>query len=67
MTARDRYPTERPDAVLENSAEAVRAFGPPAHVEVLLLKPAHVFELTSGKLVAYTTGQGDTILLAYDE
>ena len=64
---RDLYVVERPDALLENSIEAVRRYDPPATPEVLLLKPSELVELLSGKLIAYTTTHGDTLLLAVDE
>ncbi|MBK8200203.1 MAG: hypothetical protein IPK75_17800 [Acidobacteria bacterium] len=66
-SARETYPAERPDATLEPTAAAVRAFGPPGHTELLLLTPSQVLALVGGKLIAYTTGQGDTLLLAYDD
>lgn len=67
LRARDLYPIERPDATIVDTIAAVRAFDPPTNPEIVLLTPAQVLELVSGKLIAYTTPGGDTILLAYDE
>lgn len=64
---RDLYPIERPDATIANTIDAVRAFDPPSNPEILLLKPAQILELVSGKLIIYTTSGGDTILLAYGD
>ena len=65
---RDLRPIERPDAILDDTPEAVRSFtGDPApQADVLELHAAELAALLEGKLVAYTSPDGAiTLLLAY--
>lgn len=62
---RDLRPIERPDAILEDTPEALRSFfgadAPPG--DVLELRVTDLDALLKGKLIAYTTPDGATTLL----
>lgn len=66
---RDLWPTERPDAILEDTPDAARCYLASTESEacdVLELRAAQIAALLAGELVAYTTPSGTaTLLLAY--
>lgn len=60
---RDDYATELPDATLDDTPEAVRAFAP-ASTTLLRLRPDHIAALLAGRLVLYEA-EGGALLLCY--
>ena len=66
--SRDLCPIERPDAILEDTPEAVRSYigADTPQPDVLELRAFELAALLEGKLVAYTTpDSATTLLVAY--
>ena len=59
--ARDHYPTERPDAVTDETTTLLRDY-PPKRTVLLELTPAQVLALAGGRLIVYE-GERETLLI----